>query len=83
MTDDTANSLIIAYKCSSYKRTCFDHDRYEGSSPTSQFKFLVPIQVSCTMYQSKIPTEIELNRNEKKQIQQKLSKLKHRVANDE
>ena len=48
---------------------------YVGSSPTPQLKIRVPIQVSSTMYQSKIPTEIELNRNEKKQIQQKRSKL--------
>ena len=54
-----------------------------GSSPTSQLKIRVPIQVSSTVYQSKIPTEIELNRNEKKQIQQKRFKRKHRIANDE
>ena len=53
MTDDREKSLIIAYKCSSYKRTCFDHDRYEGSSPTSQLKIRVPIQVSITV----IPNE--------------------------
>ena len=44
----------------------FDHDRYVGSSPTSQLKIRVPMQVSSTVYQSKIPTEIELNRNAKK-----------------
>ena len=44
----------------------FDHDRYVGSSPTSQLKNRVPMQVSGTVYQSKIPTEIELNRNAKK-----------------
>ena len=75
---------MIAYKWSSYKRTIFfDHDRYVGSSPTSQLKIRVRIQVSSTVYQSKIPTEIELNRKEKKQIQQKRFKLKYRVANNE
>ena len=53
-----------------------------GSSPTSQLKIRVPIQVSSTVYQSKIRIEIELNRNEK-QIQQKRFKRKHRIANDE
>ena len=47
-----------------------------------QLKIRVPMQVSSTVYQSKIPTEIELNRNEKKQIQLKRIKLKHRVAKD-
>ena len=42
-----------------------------SSSPTSQLKIRVPMQVSSTVYQSKIPTEIELNRNQKKQIQLK------------
>ena len=36
------------------------------SSPTSQLKIRVPMQVSSTVYQSKIPIEIELNRNAKK-----------------
>ena len=57
MTDDRAKSLIIAYKCRSYKRTRFDHvNRYVDSSTSSQFKIQVPIQVSSTVYQSKIPT---------------------------
>ena len=44
----------------------FDHDRYVSSSPSSQLKIRVPMQVSSTKYQSKIPTEIELDRNAKK-----------------
>ena len=61
----------------------FGHDRYVGFSPTSQLKIRVSIQVSSTLYQSIIPIEIELYRNEKKQIHQKRFKLKHRVANNE
>ena len=42
MTDDKAKSLIIPYKCSCYKTTCFDHNRYVGSSPSSQLKMQFP-----------------------------------------
>ena len=58
MTDDRAKWLVIAYKFSSYKRTCFDNNRYVGSSSSSQLKIQVPstsfkfwIQVEDT-YQS-------------------------------
>ena len=58
MTDDRAKSLIIAYKCSSYKRTCFDQNIYVGPSPSSQLK----IQVPSTSFKFRIQVE-DLHRN--------------------
>ena len=50
---------------------------------TSQLKIEFQYKFQVPWTKSKIPTEIELNRNEKKQIQLKRFKLKHRVANNE
>ena len=60
MTDDRAKSLIITYKCSGYKITCFDHDRYVGSTPTSHVKIRVPVQVSRSVFNSKIRVEVAI-----------------------
>ena len=59
MPDDRARWLIIAYEFSGYKRTCFYHiNRYVGSSPSSQSKIEVPVQVWSSKFKSKIHTEI-------------------------
>ena len=98
MTDDRAKSLIIAYKCSSYKRTCFDHNRYVGSSPSQSGRSKFTLQVLSSEFKLKIHTEVankplendqfsnqthhEPQRNNQNLIQQKRSKLKHRASND-
>ena len=59
---------IILQGFGSCKNLTISTDKCVGpsSSPTSQLKIRVPMQVSSIVYQSNIPTEIELNRNVKK-----------------
>ena len=61
MTDDRAQWLVIAYKFSSCKRTYFDYNRYVGSSPSSQLKIQILVQVTNRRfeYQFKLRVIVE------------------------